>query len=264
MTKFETFEAAARSWLETSAYLWGGNGEKTDEISDLDAHIRRRETADGSHTKEQNVARVWARINALFGAGVESVFLGDCSGFILWCLRKAGFDVKDMTAASIYGKTTHITKDKLQAGDLLFRHNGTKVSHVGAYLGNGVVIENLGRDTGVVLTKLGRTMNGGAYWNRFGQWRNMRDASEQVTEQAATEEVVEGVGDAVVVTGTGLSVCVRLSDQRDTNGVLIGKAIGVARSGDSFPYIATMPSGWFKIDYEDTEAYISYRYTKRA
>lgn len=48
----------------------------------------------------------------------------------------------------------------------MFRHNGTKIHHVGVYLGNQLVAEAMGRDNGVVVRDI--NASGANYWNRYG------------------------------------------------------------------------------------------------
>ena len=68
----------------------------------------------------------------------------DCSGFVYYCLRQAGYDVDRVTADmySRYKKWEYIDKDDLQPGDLMFyysddRNDGDHMGHIGIYLGNG-------------------------------------------------------------------------------------------------------------------------------
>ncbi len=65
----------------------------------------------------------------------------DCSGYIYYCLNKAGYKIGRSTA-STYSKTANwplIPKDQLQPGDLMFYFDNdmTTIGHVGIYLGNG-------------------------------------------------------------------------------------------------------------------------------
>ena len=63
----------------------------------------------------------------------------------------------------------YITTDtrELMPGDLVFRHNGQRIHHVGVFVGNGLVIESKGRDDGVVLRLM--DASGKSYWNRYGR-----------------------------------------------------------------------------------------------
>lgn len=61
----------------------------------------------------------------------------DCSGFILYVFNKYDLDLPRTSAAQ--AKTgTHVDKDDLRLGDLVFFNtSGRGVSHAGIYIGNG-------------------------------------------------------------------------------------------------------------------------------
>lgn len=68
----------------------------------------------------------------------------DCSGFVQWALRTAGFEEsvwKNMfSTTSILNYTTSIPENSLSPGDLGLLHNGQGINHVGIYLGNSMWI----------------------------------------------------------------------------------------------------------------------------
>ena len=75
---------------------------------------------------------------------------------------------KDMSSRGLYSACEKLNdRSRLAPGDLLFRHDGNRIHHVGAYIGCGLVIEAMGRDDGVVLNCL--DSNGAGYWNRYGR-----------------------------------------------------------------------------------------------
>lgn len=72
----------------------------------------------------------------------------DCSGFVLMCLENAGLKYADTTAEGIYnGLCTHISKDEVREGDILFTE---KLDHVGLMGRNGIIYGAEGADVGVV------------------------------------------------------------------------------------------------------------------
>ena len=73
----------------------------------------------------------------------------------------------------MYNKSTHITRYELKSGDLVFHHNGTKIHHVGVYIGDSMVIHAKGRDEGVVKEKF--SMDD---WNRFGRYEKLQESEE--------------------------------------------------------------------------------------
>jgi cell wall-associated NlpC family hydrolase len=70
----------------------------------------------------------------------------DCSGLVLWSYEQAGFHGMPRIAGDQYHATRPIAVEDLIMGDLVFfnptsRTDWTTISHVGIYLGNGLMIE---------------------------------------------------------------------------------------------------------------------------
>jgi peptidoglycan DL-endopeptidase CwlO len=84
----------------------------------------------------------------------------DCSGLTMWSYAQAGVSLPHSSAAQS-GMFTHLSRDQLQRGDLLFFYS--PVSHVGLYLGGNSMIDasHPGAGGGVDV----RTI----YWDAF-QW----------------------------------------------------------------------------------------------
>jgi cell wall-associated NlpC family hydrolase len=62
----------------------------------------------------------------------------DCSGLTMWSYAQAGVSLPHSSAAQS-GMFTHLSRDQLQRGDLLFFYS--PVSHVGLYLGGNSMID---------------------------------------------------------------------------------------------------------------------------
>lgn len=67
----------------------------------------------------------------------------DCSGFTYSVLKNFGINV-NRTSRDQYSNGTAVSRENLQAGDLLFFNTGgnTRISHVGMYIGNGQYIHS--------------------------------------------------------------------------------------------------------------------------
>ena len=65
----------------------------------------------------------------------------DCSGFVKIVLQHEGIKMP-RTAAEQSTKGQHVSGDRLKPGDLVFFHTsrGSRISHVGIYMGNGKFI----------------------------------------------------------------------------------------------------------------------------
>lgn len=69
----------------------------------------------------------------------------DCSGFVCWVINHSGAgSVGRTTAQGIFNYTTPITPSEAKPGDIIFftgtYDSGSAVSHVGIYVGNGMMI----------------------------------------------------------------------------------------------------------------------------
>ena len=152
-------------------YVWGAQGETciTEEW------IRKKETSDANADRaialwRRRMAEGWADIAAF-----------DCSGLIMKFLLDNGLYRSDMSSRGLYSASEKLSsRADLVPGDLVFRHNGQRIHHVGVFVGDGIAIEAKGRDEGVVL----RPMNasGSAYWNRYGRLSVITD-DEDAREQ---------------------------------------------------------------------------------
>lgn len=153
------------NWLKEqvgSIYVWGAQGETATE-----SLIRKMET------NQTNINRALTLYNKRVAEGAKPKMY-DCSGLIVCYFLKHGYITADTTAAGLYAKCKAIKQSELKEGDLVFRHNGTKIHHVGVYIGNGEVIHAMGRDVGVVKQDI--DANGTSYWNRYGRFEKIQES----------------------------------------------------------------------------------------
>ena len=135
------------TWLKKqvgSIYVWGGQGEtgfNNEWIKDME-------------TNDKNAKRAIAFYDKQKKSGLKNIAAYDCSGLIVRFFIDNGIIKKDITAAGLYGLCKKTTKEKLEKGNLVFRYNGSKIHHVGVYIGNQMVIHAKGRDAGVVRIKI--------------------------------------------------------------------------------------------------------------
>lgn len=146
------------------AYVWGAQGECITTMKDYAAWVKKRETS----TKNYNRAMAYIK-----KAKKKPLYAFDCSGLGVYFLLEHGLIKSDTTAAGLYNKCKKITRTTLKRGDFVFYHNGTKITHVGYYIGDGWTIEAMGRDDGVVLRKLSA-----GNWNKFGRFEALSKAKE--------------------------------------------------------------------------------------
>lgn len=220
----------ARSQVDRSCYVWGAEGQNLRAQKNVESWVRAQET---QGDRESCVRRVMQRFQKLVNRGQNPILCFDCSGFVYWCLKPFGLVSGRRTAAAYCSMCTAKTRADLRAGDLVFVHNGSRVCHVGLYIGDARVIHCKGRDVGVVEESL--SAHG---WNRYGRWKGMYD-------DAPPEP-----GHARVLTKGTLNIRTGPSTEYPS--------IGVSKKKDSFPWIEDDPrTGWHKIAYKDGEAWIT-------
>ncbi len=221
----------ARSQVDRSCYVWGAEGQNLRAKANVEAWVRAQET---QGDRESCVRRVMQRFQKLVNRGQDPILCFDCSGFIYWTFRAfAGLISGRRTAAAYYSMCKDKKRADLRAGDLVFVHNGSRVTHVGLYAGDGMVIHCKGRDVGVIeelLSKHG--------WNRYGRWPLMYDDDPPEP------------GKAWVLTKGTLNIRTGPSTNYPS--------IGVSGKKDKFPYLSTDPkTGWYEIEYKGQKAWIT-------
>ncbi len=85
----------------------------------------------------------------VYGAMGENAF--DCSGLTMRAWAQAGVSLPHSSSAQ-YGSGPHIAASDLQPGDLVFYYS--PISHVGMYIGNGMIVHAANPGTGVAVAGL--------------------------------------------------------------------------------------------------------------
>ena len=95
----------------------------------------------------------------------------DCSGFIWYIYKDAGYSV-NRTAASLTKNGTHVEYNQLRPGDIIcFWNNAhTEIGHVGLYIGHGKIIHAQSSSTGVCVSDV---TPGSYYYNRYYEARRI-------------------------------------------------------------------------------------------
>lgn len=136
-------------------YCWGGNGEDATDYA-----------IDVMENNASNKRRAKAFLAKQKKAGVQNIKMYDCSGLISRWLQDHGLAKGKCNCNKLWVMSSRITKTELRPCDLLFRGSDTDKSHVGVYVGNGMVIEAKGRDDGVIIRPIDATTN---YWTYYGR-----------------------------------------------------------------------------------------------
>ena len=162
MNTIDKFIEVLRTQTNRGIYVWGGNGEDLKSMDAPKDWIKRHETSTA------NANRAIALYDRRVRDGVTEIRAFDCSGLIYWALNKLGLQSSDINSRGLYARCKPINKGDLRPGDMTFRHDGSKIFHVGVYMGNGNVIEGFGRDEGVI--EHGIDAKGAVYWTHFGRF----------------------------------------------------------------------------------------------
>jgi peptidoglycan DL-endopeptidase CwlO len=93
----------------------------------------------------------------VYGAAGPSAF--DCSGLTMMAWAQAGVSLPHSSSAQ-FGSGPHIAMSDLQPGDLVFYYS--PISHVGMYIGNGMIVHAANPGTGVVVSSVSSMPYSGA------------------------------------------------------------------------------------------------------
>ncbi len=233
MSACDAFMALLDAQVGEGVYVWGGDGEVLDTMADAEGWIARHETT------EDNAARAVALYRKRKNSGVTPIRAFDCSGLVFWALHTLGLQKSDVSSRGLYALCKAIEEQALTKGDLVFRHNGTQIVHVGVCVGDGSTVECRGRAYGVV-----RTRRSG-YWNRFGRLCSLHETAEAASD-----------GATVVILGRSVSV--------RSGASTAYRRVGIAHRGERYPLLSRADSGWYAIPYKDKTAYVTNcaRYTE--
>ncbi len=138
-------------------YVWGASA-----LTDLsDTKIK---------AMDDEFARAIAFRDIQYKAGFADLMAHDCSGFLSWLMRETGIWDDRKNCDGLWALCEAVARNELIAGDFLFRNSTTNAedeTHIGLYLGRGMVIHSKGRDVGVVVE--GINQGGSGYWHKCGR-----------------------------------------------------------------------------------------------
>lgn len=224
-------EAAQAEVDHHSIYVWGGSGQLCKDVTE--AWIRQRERG----RQPDAAVKAWKEVMDSEYRDVARLF--DCSGYVSWCLKQCGASDVRRDCDGLFARCTEIYNP--EDGCLLFRvnpRNPKDETHVGIYFG-GKQYHSKGRAYGVVCENYNER-----YWQKLAWFKALKKDDPDPKEQTV-----------VVIGGS-----VRVRD-KDSVG---GRHLFTAHRGDEFPLIGVAPSGWYQIQTEYPESYITNkaRYTK--
>ena len=116
---------------------------------------------------EKMIAIAESKIGCPYSGGAKGPNRFDCSGFVYYCMKQAGFSGGYMTSRT-WRTTSRYTRinsmSQIQRGDILvFKGNSMATGHVGIYLGGGRMID---ASSGAGQVRITGTVLSGTYWKQ--------------------------------------------------------------------------------------------------
>ena len=146
--------------------LRDGDTERTDEAYH-DAYFLNANSRTAPQIVDRDLNRI---LDSQYKAGFADLMAHDCSGFLSWLMRETGIWDDRKNCDGLWALCDTVARNEFIAGDFLFRNSTTNAedeTHVGLYLGRGMVIHAKGRDVGVVVE--GINQGGSGYWHKCGR-----------------------------------------------------------------------------------------------
>ncbi len=116
---------------------------------------------------EKLIAIAESKIGCPYSGGAKGPNRFDCSGFVYYCMKQAGFSGGYMTSRTwrTCSRYTRINSmSQIQRGDILvFKGNSMATGHVGIYLGGGKMID---ASSGAGQVRITSTVLSGSYWKQ--------------------------------------------------------------------------------------------------
>lgn len=155
-TKRETSRSLETPRREESVSDNSSNEENTNTETETESNTT---SSSGGNSSVVDTAMSYIGSKYVYGGSTPSGF--DCSGFTSYIYKQYGVNL-NRTAAGQYSNGTAVSRDDLQAGDLvMFGKSG--INHVGIYIGNGQIVHAANPSRGVTTD----TINSGYYNNNY-------------------------------------------------------------------------------------------------
>lgn len=95
-----------------------------------------------------------SKMNSTYQWGAVGPSKFDCSGFAYWLYNQAGVKIPRLTSSLYAARSVAVSQEDLLPGDLVFFH--TPVSHMGVYIGDGMMAEAASSDLDMRISSVNR------------------------------------------------------------------------------------------------------------
>ncbi|MBQ3404785.1 MAG: C40 family peptidase, partial [Oscillospiraceae bacterium] len=154
--KFDT--SSGKGYIRSDLFKITGAASSTNQSTDPDANLSgSTPTPTGNSAKGNSVANLALKyVGYPYVYGAESPSSGfDCSGLVYYCYGQYGYSLSRTASQQYRNNGVAVSKSELQAGDLVFfSSNGSSVTHVGIYIGDGYFVHASTPSVGVIVSSL--------------------------------------------------------------------------------------------------------------
>ena len=165
VTPKPTVKATAKPKATSKATAKTGGGSKPTSKQGSNATAKPVSTSARGADKLISIAE--SKIGCPYSRGAKGPNKFDCSGFVYWCMKQAGFSGGYMTSITWRSCTRYPrinSMSQIQRGDILvFKGNSMDSGHVGIYLGGGKMID---ASSGAGQVRITTSVLSGNYWKQ--------------------------------------------------------------------------------------------------
>ena len=158
--EYEVLEDLGNGWvkvrvMDTEGYLpVSGNAQVSQVDEEKMAQVQQEAlTSSMSYKRQQLVEYAMQFLGGPYRYGGSDPHTGtDCSGFTRYVMLHGAGVSLGRSSGNQAQQGTPISADQMQPGDLLFYGSGSRINHVGMYIGNGQIIHASTEATGIKLS----------------------------------------------------------------------------------------------------------------
>ncbi|HJB06384.1 MAG TPA: C40 family peptidase [Candidatus Enterocloster faecavium] len=158
--EYEVLEDLGNGWvrvqvMDTEGYLPVSENAEISQVDEDEMEAIQNEalTSSMSYKRQQLVDYALQFLGGSYRYGGSDPNTGvDCSGFIRYIMQNGAGVSMNRSSGSQAQQGSAISADEMQPGDLIFYGSGSRINHVGMYIGNGQIVHASTEATGIKLS----------------------------------------------------------------------------------------------------------------
>ena len=158
--EYEVLEDLGNGWvrvqvMDTEGYLPVSENAEISQVDEDEMEAIQNEalTSSMSYKRQQLVDYALQILGGSYRYGGSDPNTGvDCSGFIRYIMQNGAGVSMNRSSGSQAQQGSAISADEMQPGDLIFYGSGSRINHVGMYIGNGQIVHASTEATGIKLS----------------------------------------------------------------------------------------------------------------